>query len=308
MVSNNSNSSSKSKKQPPREGWVYKKKGLDIKKKPKKVVIKPVVEEEETIAFTPQPTQPVVEIPKEAVNSNWNQLNKSLQGKLKVYQKKKEIKQATKAKKEALEQSNAEKKIVYIKDYKDLLEEESDDKTATKYLSIDCKVLEVEGNKSSIGKICIANQFGNIIYEKVVIPMETIVDYRTKFTGLTKDIINKQGVKFLEVQKEVEKILRDKIIIGHDLNEDLRVLKLSFKRKQLRDALHFSKFFNPQTKEQDSLKNISKRELQFSPDKWDVDGVRDATLCMILYLKCKKEWEQFVAQKFYGKDISKSNE
>ncbi|KAF2072195.1 hypothetical protein CYY_006492 [Polysphondylium violaceum] len=301
MVSNNNNK----QKQAPREGWVYKKKGLKIKKKEKKVVIKPKVDTPPAIVIE-QPPQEIIPVPKEAVNSNWNQLNKSLQGKLKVYQKKKEVKLANKAQKEAAESAKAERSIVYIKDYNELFQEESDDKSATKYLAIDCKVLEVEGNKSSIGKICIANQFGNIIYEKVVIPLENVIDYRTKYTGLTRDIINRKGVKFFEVQKEVEKILRDKIIIGHDLNEDLKVLKLTYKKKQLRDALHFPQFFNPTTKEQDSLKNISKRELKFSPDRWEVDGVRDAKLCMLLYLKCKKEWEQFTNQKFYGKDITKA--
>ncbi|EGC28635.1 hypothetical protein DICPUDRAFT_159911 [Dictyostelium purpureum] len=280
-------------------------------------VIKPEVTKE-TVSKTVTKTAPV--------NSNWNKIKEKIKNKNSAYQKKKETKAKLKSA-TPYTSTKVEEVITYIKDFDELcnkyeiepIELNSDlvvpsDKELSKinesssFFSIDCKIIQIEGtNKSALGKICICNQNGEIVYERISKPMEKIIDCRGKFTGLTKDIVNKQGAEFLEIQKQVEKIIRNKIIIGHDLTYDLKALKLVHKKKLLRDATQFPTFFNPETNSEDSLKSIVKRELLFSPDKWDISGKRDTVLNVILYKKYKKEWEAFINNKFYGNKINNNS-
>ncbi|KAM9999163.1 hypothetical protein ACTFIZ_002719 [Dictyostelium cf. discoideum] len=255
---------------------------------------------------------------KQSINSNWNVTKEKIKNKNNAYQKKKEAKLKLKSPTPYTSTKVIEDKKPFIKDFNQLCQEHNiispnDDNLvsptqkeidnlneSSKFFSIDCKIIEIEGSKGTLGKICIANQNGQIVYEKIVKPMDKVVDFRTKFTGLTRDKVQREGTDFLQVQKEVEKILRHKILVGHDLVHDLKNLKLAHKKKLLRDATQFTKFFNPDTKSEDSLKSIAKRELNFSPDNWDPSGKRDTIINVILYKKNQKEWETFINNKFYG--------
>ncbi|KAN0009292.1 hypothetical protein ACTFIU_006571 [Dictyostelium citrinum] len=261
---------------------------------------------------------------KQTINSNWNSTKEKIKNKNNAYQKKKEAKLKLKSPTPYTSTKAIEDKKPYIKDFNQLCQEHnitppSNDNLispnqkeidnlneSSKFFSIDCKIIEIEGNKGTLGKVCIANQNGQIVYEKIVKPMDKIVDFRTKFTGLTRDKVQREGTDFLQVQKEVEKILRHKILVGHDLVHDLKNLKLAHKKKLLRDATQFTKFFNPDTNSEDSLKSIAKRELNFSPDNWEPSGKRDTIINVILYKQNHKEWETFINNKFYGQPNDKN--
>ena len=68
------------------------------------------------------------------------------------------------------------------------------------------------------------NSHGNVVYQKHVRPLEPVTDYRTFVSGIrAKDIRGPLAEDFWKVQKEVSEILKDRILVGHAMHNDLKV-------------------------------------------------------------------------------------
>ncbi|XP_044749762.1 putative exonuclease GOR [Coccinella septempunctata] len=69
---------------------------------------------------------------------------------------------------------------------------------------------------------------GATVYDYFVQPEEEVVDYNTRFSGVTESYVYGQNSKtFKEVQSDLLNFINeDTILIGHALDSDLRVLKL----------------------------------------------------------------------------------
>jgi RNA exonuclease 1 len=82
-----------------------------------------------------------------------------------------------------------------------------------------------------LAKVCLINYEGEIVYENFVHPKGQIADYNTKYSGITKYDLKWKSVKTLEqIRNDLLNIITaDSILIGHALENDLRVLKISHK-------------------------------------------------------------------------------
>ena len=78
------------------------------------------------------------------------------------------------------------------------------------------------GVQSQLGRVTVVNVHGNIIYDTFVQPVEEVTDYRTRWSGIRPHDL-KNGKDFFVVQKEVADIIKDRIVIGHDLDHDFKV-------------------------------------------------------------------------------------
>ncbi|XP_044749759.1 putative exonuclease GOR [Coccinella septempunctata] len=69
---------------------------------------------------------------------------------------------------------------------------------------------------------------GATVYDYFVQPEEEVVDYNTRFSGVTEsDVYGQNSKTFKEVQSDLLTFINeDTILIGHALDNDLRVLKL----------------------------------------------------------------------------------
>ncbi|XP_044763898.1 putative exonuclease GOR [Coccinella septempunctata] len=69
---------------------------------------------------------------------------------------------------------------------------------------------------------------GATVYDYFVQPEEEVVDYNTRFSGVTEsDVYGPKSKTFQQVQSHLlDFIDEDTILIGHALDNDLRVLKL----------------------------------------------------------------------------------
>lgn len=58
----------------------------------------------------------------------------------------------------------------------------------TKVVAMDCEMVGVgrEGKESMLARVSIVNQHGHCVYDHFVRPMEEVVDYRTKVSGVRK--------------------------------------------------------------------------------------------------------------------------
>ena len=78
-------------------------------------------------------------------------------------------------------------------------------------------------------RISLVNFDNEVIYEELVKPDVPIVDYLTRYSGITEEKLALGAKKTLaEVQKDLLKLIsRSDILIGHSLQNDLKVMKLS---------------------------------------------------------------------------------
>jgi DNA polymerase III epsilon subunit-like protein len=92
-------------------------------------------------------------------------------------------------------------------------------------VAIDCEMVKVrDPTKSGLAEVAVVDWNGDVVYHKYVIPPSEVTNYLTRITGITKEKLEREGVPFDEVQKELEGILANKIIVGHALDNDIRAI------------------------------------------------------------------------------------
>uniref|UniRef100_A0A0R3S6Z2 RNA exonuclease 4 n=1 Tax=Elaeophora elaphi TaxID=1147741 RepID=A0A0R3S6Z2_9BILA len=166
----------------------------------------------------------------------------------------------------------------------------------TNVLGIDCEYVGVgmDGKDNMLARVSIVNMRGQCVYDKYVMPRENITDYRTAVSGI-RPINLANGERFQKVQSEVHKLLSGRIVVGHALKNDFKVLNLFHTRKMTRDTatyLPFRKVLN-QSKTP-SLKVLAKRLLGIDIQNGEHDSITDARVAMRLYVLNRKEWEIYI--------------
>ncbi|NXG58401.1 REXO4 exonuclease, partial [Hemiprocne comata] len=132
----------------------------------------------------------------------------------------------------------------------------------TRAVAMDCEMVGVgpKGEDSIVARVSIVNQFGKCIYDKYVKPTEEVTDYRTAVSGIHPENIN-TGEDFKTVQKEVAEILNGRILVGHALHNDLKVLFLDHPKKKIRDTQKYKPFRERVKTGRPSLKLLCERLL-----------------------------------------------
>ncbi|XP_037821672.1 uncharacterized protein LOC119610498 isoform X2 [Lucilia sericata] len=106
-------------------------------------------------------------------------------------------------------------------------------KKHSKVYAIDCE-MSYTGLGLEVTKVTVVGYDGSLVYEHFVRTQAEIIDYNTRFSGVSeKDLSadsNNSIKTFAEVQKDLLNLFdADTILIGHGLDNDLRVLRLVHK-------------------------------------------------------------------------------
>ncbi|XP_044252846.1 RNA exonuclease 1 homolog isoform X1 [Tribolium madens] len=140
-----------------------------------------------------------------------------------------------------------------------------------------------------VTKVTVVAMDGRLVYDTYVKPKNEIVDYNTRFSGITAKDLKPSATKTLkEVQNDMRGFISaDSILIGHGLENDLRALKLV--HKTVVDTAWSFPHYNglPYKRSLRSLvSTFLKREIQSGPH----NSYEDACACMELMLyKVRKE-------------------
>nr|XP_010299333.1 PREDICTED: apoptosis-enhancing nuclease-like [Balearica regulorum gibbericeps] len=171
-----------------------------------------------------------------------------------------------------------------------------------KYVAIDCEMVGTgpQGRLSELARCSVVNYEGDVIYDKYVQPELPIVDYRTRWSGITKQHM-KSAIPFKTAQAEILKILKDKIVVGHAIHNDFQALKYFHPKDRTRDTSRIP-MLNQRAglpgRANVSLKSLARHLLQ---KKIQVgckghSSVEDAQTAMELYRLVEVQWETELAR------------
>jgi DNA polymerase III epsilon subunit-like protein len=90
---------------------------------------------------------------------------------------------------------------------------------------IDCEMCIT--NQSELTKISIVDEECRVVYNQLVKPYEPITNYLTRYSGITKEMMEGVETRLEDVQYFMRKTLpRDSIFVGHSLNMDLAAMRV----------------------------------------------------------------------------------
>nr|ODN93280.1 hypothetical protein L203_00551 [Cryptococcus depauperatus CBS 7841] len=168
-------------------------------------------------------------------------------------------------------------------------------KSPGQYLSMDCEMVGVgpNGNENALARVSIVNYHGAIILDTFVQPREPVTDYRTWISDVrAADLMG--APQFHEVNKQVSGLIEDKILVGHAIENDLRVLMLTHPGPLIRDTQKYKTRRERANTRKPGLAKLSELLLGVQIQMGAHSSVIDARVTMAIYRLFKKEWEKSV--------------
>ncbi|XP_041672463.1 RNA exonuclease 4 [Cheilinus undulatus] len=210
---------------------------------------------------------------------------------------------------EAAEIMRRKQGIQKSKDTESALVKEKAFEGLTRAVAIDCEMVGVgpDGEDSILARVSLVNQFGKCIYDKFVKPTEKVTDYRTAVSGIRPEDI-RDGEDVRTVQREVAEILQGRIVVGHAIHNDLKILLLDHPKKKIRDTQKYKPFRKTVKSGRPSLKLLCKEILNVKVQQGEHSSVQDAQATMRLYTLAKKQWEAEIKANQKNKDSNKKSE
>ncbi|XP_051917449.1 apoptosis-enhancing nuclease [Hippocampus zosterae] len=104
-------------------------------------------------------------------------------------------------------------------------------------VALDCEMVGTGPGArcNELARCSILDYHGRILYDKYVRPCHPVTDYRTRWSGIRPHHLL-GATPFEQARKEICDILEGKVVVGHSICNDFRVLRLRFPRHMIRDT------------------------------------------------------------------------
>ncbi|KAL1128818.1 hypothetical protein AAG570_013352 [Ranatra chinensis] len=91
---------------------------------------------------------------------------------------------------------------------------------------LDCEMCMTPAG-SELTRVTVVNEQHEVVYNSLVKPYNPITNYLTKFSGITKKMLEDVNTRLEDVQRDLRAIIPpDCILVGQSLNMDLHALKM----------------------------------------------------------------------------------
>jgi len=172
-------------------------------------------------------------------------------------------------------------------------------KEKSKYVAIDCEMVDVEGEGTALARCSIVNWDGDVIFNTFVRVEERVTDYLTFVSGVRQaDIESDDAMSFEDCRAKVLEICDGKVIVGHALKNDFKALHIQHPWFLTRDTTKYEPFLKPSPADPSirlpsKLKALAESKLGMIIQQYgeEHDSIIDATAAMELYKKVRNKWE-----------------
>lgn len=168
-------------------------------------------------------------------------------------------------------------------------------------VAVDCEMIEPKSKMhrtSTLASVSLVNESGKQIYFSFVRRSpKHVKNYRTRISGVKPEHLSRKHPKsddFGNVQKKVRELIKDKVLVGHDLAHDLSALGLEHPPLLVRDTSIL--FMKQGEKNKPGLKTLAKEQLGLTIQRRGRahDPQEDARTAMSLYLLCREQFDDAV--------------
>jgi RNA exonuclease 4 len=177
----------------------------------------------------------------------------------------------------------------------------------SRYVALDCEMVGIgtDGKQSVVARASVVDWDGQCLYDRYVQVPVHVTDFRTKYSGITPAHLKAKqhrAVSPAQCRQDVSNLLKDKILVGHALHNDLDVLMLQ--HTNVRDTAKYRPFqrlhhvvggSGKQKYRPRKLKDLVAERLDQTIQTGSHDSVQDAAAAMALYRSVHIEWEQEIA-------------
>lgn len=162
-----------------------------------------------------------------------------------------------------------------------------------RYLAIDGEFVGTgpNGSVSALGRISVVNYWGNTIYDTYVRPNDYVTDWRTRISGITPGHM-KNAISFQQCHDNLIQLLDGKVLIGHSLKNDLRVLDIDHPIENIRDTQQHAAFRVFSGSRSPGLRHLAKDILGVAIQEGTHSSVIDAQAAMLLFRLNRRQFEE----------------
>lgn len=190
----------------------------------------------------------------------------------------------------------------------------------TKFVALDCEFIGIGkgGHNHQLARTTVVNSHCDVIYDKYIqLPSNVeVTDWRTHIHGITHWHLTHQRpnlTTYERCQHDIQKLLANRILVGHSLSSDLTVLQLQHPKHLIRDTSTYQPFMiktseNPPMYRKPSLANLYKQQCQnelLHKAGTVHDSITDAKAVMRVYHTVANQWEKSIKEAQRQIDSSK---
>lgn len=181
------------------------------------------------------------------------------------------------------------------------------------YFALDCEMVGVgpEGLDSVLARLSIINWDNELVFDTYVKVEKTVTDYRTFVSGIRQeDIESESALTLEEAQYQAFKILKGKILIGHGLENDLKVIGICHPWCDIRDTATYQPYMRQAIVGKGETPMFRPRRLRDLA--WETLGkqiqvmgvahspIEDAIASMDLYKVVRTHWEVSIMKQVHS--------